>query len=30
VHVFGGEWSGGVFPEHHVYDVFTDEWRRLA
>ena len=30
LHTFGGEHSSGVFPEHLLYDPFTDEWSRLA
>eukprot|EP01052_Picozoa_sp_SAG31_P026605 SAG31_NODE_2424_length_5724_cov_35.068978_4_plen_581_part_00 len=30
LHVFGGEHSDGVFPEHFVYDVFKDSWLELS
>ena len=30
LHTFGGEHSGGVFPEHFAYDPYADEWTRLA
>lgn len=29
LHVFGGEGSEGVFPQHEVYDPTTDTWHSL-
>jgi N-acetylneuraminic acid mutarotase len=30
IHVFGGEGSGGVFPQHEAYDPGSDSWFSLA
>jgi len=30
IHVFGGEGSGGVFPQHEAYDPVTDTWFTFA
>jgi hypothetical protein len=30
LHTFGGKHSGGVFPEHLLYNPYSDMWTRLA